>query len=199
MILNRSLISMFSLTAVLATVGSASATVVYRSNINVLIPTTATGVYVDLDGNFATSTSASAGWDINISGTGTSLSFAAPLLRSDFLRAAGATTGSAGNLPANTSVGASGSYGAGVVDFGSGAGQWTTNGANLFGFRFNIGSATHYGWGRIDISNNGAVRTLRELSYCSIAGVAMPVGAIPAPGALALLGLAGLTSRRRRC
>lgn len=182
----------------LVSAGSAQAAVVYRANLNLTIPATAAGVFIDLNGNFATGTTAITGWDINIFGTGTTLAFAAPAGASNFLRLPGVTTGSAGSLPIVTTVDGSGSFGAGPVVFGSAPGEWALNASNYFGFRFNIGSATHYGWGRMEIGANGGVRTLQELAYDDVADKSICAGAVPGPGALALFGLAGAMARRRR-
>ncbi|MSR05065.1 MAG: PEP-CTERM sorting domain-containing protein [Phycisphaerales bacterium] len=73
------------------------------------------------------------------------------------------------------------------------------NGANAFGFRFIAADGlTHYGYGVMTIGANMGVRTLTSVSYESIAGVGITVVSVPAPGALALLGLAGFAGRRRR-
>jgi MYXO-CTERM domain-containing protein len=116
------------------------------------------------------------------------------------LRYPGATTGSAGNLALGTAVGATGSFGSGAVVVGAAPGNWQLNASNYFGFRF-VGAdgGTKYGWGRfvIGAAINGADRTVAELAY-EDSGASIAVGAVPAPGAIALLGLAGLASRRRR-
>jgi MYXO-CTERM domain-containing protein len=117
------------------------------------------------------------------------------------LRYPGVTTGSAGNLTLGTAVGATGSYGSGAVVVGSAAGNWQLNASNYFGFRFLAADGlTHYGWGRfvIGASISGADRMIAEIAYEDAAGASINVGAVPAPGAVALLGLAGLAARRRR-
>jgi MYXO-CTERM domain-containing protein len=73
------------------------------------------------------------------------------------------------------------------------------NANNFFGFRFvGADSLTRYGYGVMAIGANMGTRTLVSLSYETVAGTGIEVGAIPAPGAIALLGLAGLAGRRRR-
>jgi hypothetical protein len=42
------------------------------------------------------------------------------------------------------------------------------------------------------------VRTIAEIAYNDVAGAGIAVGAVPAPGVLALVGLAGLVRRRSR-
>jgi MYXO-CTERM domain-containing protein len=47
-------------------------------------------------------------------------------------------------------------------------------------------------------TGNLVTRTVVDFAYENVAGGSIEAGAIPAPGALALLGLAGLAGRRRR-
>jgi hypothetical protein len=71
------------------------------------------------------------------------------------------------------------------------------NAANYFGFRFVGGDgATRYGCGKMTMGATMGVRTLNFVMYESTAGAGFMH--IPAPGAIALLGLVGLTGRRRR-
>ena len=71
------------------------------------------------------------------------------------------------------------------------------NAANYFGFRFRGADALpHYGWGQFTIGATMGVRTLNFVSFQTTAATGINV--IPAPGAIALLGLAGLCGRRRR-
>jgi nitrate reductase gamma subunit len=76
--------------------------------------------------------------------------------------------------------------------------------SNLVGFRFvnEATGQTHYGWMRILLGGAGLAaqpRSIIEYAFESSAGVGIGAGVIvPAPGAIALLGLAGLVSRRRR-
>lgn len=72
---------------------------------------------------------------------------------------------------------------------------------NLFGFRFvneANGNQVHFGWMRISFGANAGFRTITEIGYESVAGVGIGAGVVPAPGALALLGLAGVAGKRRR-
>ena len=71
------------------------------------------------------------------------------------------------------------------------------NSANYFGFRFlGADALTHYGWGIMTVGATMGVRTLTSVTFETTAGASVTVA--PAPGALALLGLAGFASRRRR-
>jgi MYXO-CTERM domain-containing protein len=73
----------------------------------------------------------------------------------------------------------------------------------MIGFRF-VSSAgtTHYGWMRFAMGAPGSAgtamtRTVVDYAYESVAGTSIAAG-VPAPGALALLGVAGLAGARRR-
>jgi len=180
--------------------GAANAAIVHWANANLVIPANVDGMYINVETRVTGSAgSVVAGWDINpysatsltwFNATGTGM-----------MRYPGVTTGSAGNLTLGTAVGATGSYGSGAVVVGAAAGNWQLNASNYFGFRFVAADGlTHYGWGRFVIGASifGADRTVAELAYEDVAGAAINVGAVPAPGAIALLGLAGLAGRRRR-
>lgn len=181
--------------------GAANAAIVHWANANLVIPATIDGLYINVETQATGSAGASvAGWDINpysatnltwFNATGTGM-----------LRYPGVVTGSAGSLTVGTAVGATGSYGSGAVTFGAAAGNWTLNASNYFGFRFvGADALTHYGWGRfvIGAAANGADRMIAEIAYESVGGTAINVGdTVPTPGAIALLGLAGLAGRRRR-
>jgi MYXO-CTERM domain-containing protein len=52
--------------------------------------------------------------------------------------------------------------------------------------------------GSAGLGNNAPTRTVVDFGYESVAGVSIEAGAVPAPGALALLGVAGLAGKRRR-
>lgn len=182
-----------------ASAWSASAAVVQR-DINLVVPATTTGLYVNVEtGATGPSAGSTLGWDINPYGT-SSLSFQLPLTLevSAMMRAPGATSGSAGRLVDGDVVGPSGSFTTSLtpVAFGSAAGQWRLNSDNFFGFKFQPASGgVHYGYGLMRVGATAAVRTLVYVRYESVAGVAITV---PAPGAIAMLGLAGLATRRRR-
>ncbi|MFM1866756.1 MAG: hypothetical protein RL591_164 [Planctomycetota bacterium] len=180
-------------------VGSANAAIVHWSDANLVIPANIDGLYINVETRASGSAAAAvAGWDINpysatalnwFNATGTGM-----------MRYPGVTTGSAGNLAAGTAVGATGSFGSGAVVVGSAPGNWQLNASNYFGFRFVAADGgTKYGWGRFVIGSaiNGADRTIAEIAY-EDSGASINVGTVPAPGAIALLGLAGLAGRRRR-
>lgn len=130
------------------------------------------------------------------------------------MRREGVTTGTGGNLALGTSIGSTGSYDSTFGDvYGTTSatgllGGWTYSSENIVGFKFKAADTLiHYGWMRFamgaeDGVGNTMTRTLVDYGYESTAGASILAGAgavpVPAPGALALLGLAGFASRRRR-
>jgi hypothetical protein len=176
--------------------GAANAAIVHWANANLVIPATIDGMYINVE----TRTTGSAGsvvpgWDLNpysatsltwFNATGTGM-----------MRYPGVTTGSAGNLAGGTVVGGTGSFGSGAVTFGAAAGNWQLNAVNTFGFRFvSAAGTTHYGYGFMSVGATNTVREITDIFYEDVAATAITV--VPAPGAIALLGLAGLAGRRRR-
>ncbi len=133
---------------------------------------------------------------------------------SGLMRREGVTTGTGGNLALGTSIGSTGSYDSTVGNvYGTNSaegllGGWTYSSENIVGFKFKAADTLiHYGWMRFamgadDGVGNTMTRTLVDYGYESTAGASILAGAgavpVPAPGALALLGLAGFASRRRR-
>lgn len=99
-------------------------------------------------------------------------------------------------------------YEIGRARTGLGADWWKNNNAGplgnggtggYFGFKFVAASGTtHYGWMRLSIGSTSATSAIVDYAYESTAGQSIGAGAVPAPGALALLGLAALATRRRR-
>jgi hypothetical protein len=74
---------------------------------------------------------------------------------------------------------------------------------NLLGFRFANeanGGQFHFGWVRFSFGATAGQRTIVEYAYEDVAETAIPAGAVPAPGSLALLtlGALGLAGRRRK-
>ena len=186
-----------ALTAAAGIAASSNAAIVAWENCNLVIPATIDGLYINVETRVSGSAgSVVAGWDINpysatsltwFNATGTGM-----------MRFPGVTTGSAGSLAVGTVVGAAGSFGSGAVTVGSAPGNWQLNAVNYFGFRFVAADGgTKYGYGTFAIGSaiNGADRTITNL-YFEDSGASITV--VPAPGAIALLGLAGFAGRRRR-
>jgi hypothetical protein len=186
-----------ALTAAAGIAASSDAAIVAWTNCNLVIPNTIDGLYINVETRVTGSAGAGvAGWDINpysatsltwFNATGTGM-----------MRFPGVTTGSAGSLAVGTVVGASGSFGSGAVVVGTAPGNWQLNAVNYFGFRFVAADGgTKYGYGTFQIGSSisGADRTITNLFY-EDSGASITV--VPAPGAIALLGLAGVAGRRRR-
>jgi MYXO-CTERM domain-containing protein len=178
-------------------VGSANAAIVHWADANLTIPNTIDGLYINVETRATGSSGGStAGWDINPYSS-TSLTFFNASGAGVF-RLPGATSPS--NVPVGTMIDSTGAYAGGAASTSSAVGAWVLNGSNYFGFRFVAADGgTKYGWGRfvIGAALNGADRMIAELAY-EDSGAGIMAGAVPAPGAVALLGLAGLAGRRRR-
>jgi MYXO-CTERM domain-containing protein len=198
--------------AVVITMASTAHAAVNRWECNLSIPATSAGLFINVQSRVTGTTGASVtGWDFNLYTTSPS----APSLTmygnvgTRFMRTPAQFGYSVGNLPQDQEVGPAqfalglfnpegDAYSAIFNSPGkSGVGNWNLNAINYFGFRFaaNAG-AIHYGYGRMDVGASANVRTLKFIEWNDTPGAAVQV--IPAPGALALLGLAGLGRSRRR-
>ena len=213
-ILNRLGRHVFAASAVaITTVGSAHAAV-NRWDCNLSIPATSAGLFMNVQNRTTGTTGASVlGWDFNLYTTSPS----APSLTmfgsvgTRFMRAPFQFGYAVGNLNEGQEVG-SPEFAAGLFNpegdaysaifntaSQSAVGNWNLNSINYFGFRFQANTgAFHYGYGRMDVGANANVRTLKFVEWNETAGAAVYVVVAPAPGALALLGLAGFGRSRRR-
>lgn len=169
---------------------------------NLAIPVTPAGLYINISTGISSTTASGApGWDINVGGT-TSLNFTSPG-GYNFVRL---------NV-APMSAGPSNVGGAFTISNLMPSASWITGGvsngfitnssANYVGFQF-VGndSLTHFGWMQFSIgaSATGSDRKIVSYAY-NTESTTSPGGAllnVPAPGAIALLGIAGFASRRRR-
>ena len=185
-----------------AAVGTANATVIYSEVINLPIPATIDGVYMNVQtGAWSSTTTTPAGWDVNPYGTSTTAVSLFAATGTGYMRNPGTTATAATRLEAGTVVGASAFfYGNSSATIGSGIGQWSANSSGYFGFKFTAAdTATHYGWMQLSIGSNAGTRTIVRYAWEDVANTSLTVGVpIPAPGAVALLGLAGFAKRRRR-
>ncbi len=185
--------------ATVAVVGTANAAI--QSWVYILpIPANIDGMYINVETHaYGSAASGVAGWDINpYSGTGLAWYNAAG---TGMMRYPGVTTGSAGSLDPGTFISSTASItGSGAVVFGSAAGNWKLNTVNYFGFQFRTAAdgttGVHYGYGAMQVGATALQRTLLFISYEDVAGQGIMI--VPAPGVIALIGLAGLVSRRRR-
>ena len=170
-------------------------------NANLVIPNNIDGQYINVETQvYGTAAGLAVGWDLNPYGTSTTtmswFAAGAPSGCVTGLGTGGTIVGVA-NLSNGTLVGSASTFGntaSGVAN-----GGWKLNAANYFGFRFTAADAlTHYGYGVMTVGATMGVRTLTSVYYENVAETGITVVAVPAPGALALLGLAGFASRRRR-
>jgi len=200
----------FAAAAALCVAGAANAAVVYSGAVNFACAIDIDGTYINVETGQLSSGPGSGvpGWDVNPyrASSGSGMNFFSPTGGGMVSAAAG--VGSAINLAGGASIGSTSNFSSSTttVVFGSGAGQWQYGTTNIVGFRF-VGAdgQTRYGWMRFlmgaqPATGNLVTRTVVDYAYESVAGASILAGntGIPAPGALALLGVAGLASRRRR-
>ncbi len=168
-------------------------------NANLVIPNNIDGQYINVETQvYGSAAGLAAGWDLNPYGTSTTtMSWFAAAAPSGCVTGLGqgGTTIAVASLSGGTLVSAASTFGNTASSVT--AGGWVLNSANYFGFRFLAAAGTtHYGYGVMTVGATMGVRTLTTISYESVAATGITV--IPAPGALALLGVAGLASVRRR-
>ena len=77
-------------------------------------------------------------------------------------------------------------------------GDFSLNALNYFGFRFEVGTSTHYGYGVMRMGASITERYMMGFAIEDTAGASITTAVIPAPGAVALLGIAGIAGGRRR-
>jgi MYXO-CTERM domain-containing protein len=194
-----------ALAASMVALGAAAVTnaAIVRWNANLVIPANIDGLYINVvTQGTATVGSDIAGWDINPYG-GTTMNFfastTAPNPASTYVRtqASGGPSSLAGGTVISGASTFANSTTAVISSAGVGSNGWQLNAINYFGFRFynESAGAINYGYGAMQVGATAATRTLLFVEYGN-AGESVTV--VPAPGAIALLGLAGFAGRRRR-
>ena len=187
--------------ALVASEQRADAYIVWSGIININIPSTADGVYLNLITG-QVGTSGVSGWDVNPSSS-SGLTFWAPA-GGGYVSGLGSNPNLVDNLAFNTVIGAGQSFSSGEAGIETGGSTKfnLSSTQNLIGFQFvnEATGQTHYGWMRMQLWKGPGVqpRAIVEYAYESVAGASINAGLIPAPGALALLACAGLMSVRRR-
>ncbi len=116
---------------------------------------------------------------------------------------AGGTIGTLTEVLDMYPIGSGGSNSYAVMhDYVSGSGNFSPDGTGYIGFGFGGPINFNYGWMRFTLSNPDVpvlrTMTIVDWAYESNLNQSIEVGAIPAPGAIAVAALAGLASRRRR-
>ncbi len=189
--------------AMLGAAHQADAGIVWSGIVNINIPSTTDGVYLNvITGQSGSSGVSVAGWDVNPY-SASNLTFFSPT-GGGAVRGFGASSTAVDNLAYLTVIGAGSSfnYGTGSVETTGATAMNLNSSENLIGFRFvnEATGATHYGWMRIQFTGTSfsQPRAIVEYAFESTAGASIQAGVIPAPGALALVGAAGLLARRRR-
>ncbi len=200
--------------------GSAQAVIVYSGLVNLAIPNTATGLYVNVltrtsfsgPGTFPALPGPGSNYDFNLFGTTTwqffspsATGLSAPAVPADSKGYVSATATGAGlNLAPGTLIG-----NASVFNTGSpSAAALTTGAPAIFGFRFrNEGpdltvatdDTVHFGWARVTLTA-GVPGTLIDYAFESTPLTGIQAGVVPEPGTWLLMGLgvAGLLLARQR-
>ena len=183
----------------------ADAHIVWSGIVNINIPSTSNGVYLNVvTGQSATAGAGASGWDVN-PWSSSDLNFFNPNnvpIGGAYVTGLGAFSTRVDNLAFNTLIGPGQGFGSGSSETSGATAFNLGSSQNLVGFRFvnEATGTTHYGWMRLQLWSGPAVqpRSIVEFAYETQAGVGINAGVIPAPGALALLGIGGLLGSRRR-
>lgn len=204
-ILGASAIALASGAGVVATSDNAEAAIIFSGAVNIAIPITGDGLYLNVvtGASGVTPATAPTGWDLNpYSADPASNSFH---LWGALSGANGGTwlnpTGTQYNLISGTPIGPTGTFTrtGNSLDIGP---QFNLNSSdNFLGFRFQNEAAanqTQFGWLQLRMGANTGDRTIVGYAY-EDTGAAI-ITAVPEPSALALLatGAAGLFAARRR-
>ena len=186
--------------ASLAVVPSSDATIVYSGPVNISVPATTAGIYLNVvTGVFNTVPGNVPGWDVNPFGS-TTLQFfnpAAPVGGVYVVNAPGGASATApDNLPFGFLISVLNGYGSGAGE-STGATAFTLNSTNNYvGFRFTEatlnGGAVTYGWFQLSIGATLTTRSIIGYAYENTSGLGIAAGAtgvVPEPSTLALLGV----------
>ena len=175
----------------------AGAAIIYSGPINLNIPTTTSGIYLNLVTGVSNTAPASApGWDFNPWGTGSLFLYGAGTGNGALDNLAGGSSATLiDNLPLGTSISGTSAYGNFAAET-TGATLFNLNSsANYVGIRFTneATGATNYGWAQLSISASyiSQPRTIVGYAYDDT-GAAIAAGAVPEPTTNAALGLGAL-------
>ncbi len=187
---------------------SASGTVVFSGPVNINIGGVPPGVFLNvLTGQSGTSFAGVPGADVNLFGFGSSLTVSGPIVNGQQSPTGGFARLNSSNNIANLAGGAwignlpnmfFQTINASVSTTAPAGSPFFLNSTNNYaGFRFlnEETSEVHYGWLRLSIGPTLATRSIIEYAYEDVGGASIFV---PGPGAIALLGAAGLIGSRRR-
>lgn len=181
-----------TLAATAATTPEAKATVVYSGPVNLTVPITSAGIYLNVVTGVSAATPAGApGWDINPWGTSTLFLYGATGggVLNNFTGGSSATL--IDNLAVGTLVSNAFTFGSNSVETTGTTAFALNSSSNYAGFSFTNESTgqTDYGWIRFSLSSgyNVAPRTVIGYAYEN-SGAGIAVGAVPEPSTTALLG-----------
>ena len=189
--------------SILALAGSATADLVYSGELNLTVSSGDSAIDVSIGSNM---------WQFGIeTGGPLDYSFVTALNESAGLFVPIANETSARNFAAGDNIGTLTSVlnmfplGEGdadlnllMHDYVNGEGTFDASGTGFVGFGFGGGIDFNYGWMQFTLDVDADSITLVDYAYNDEINGSIEVGAIPAPGAIALLSLAGLAGRRRR-
>jgi hypothetical protein len=189
---------------------NAEAATIYSGIVNINIPSTTAGVYLNVATGVNSVTPSSApGWDVN-PWSSSGLSYFNPTAPAGGVYVQNVGNTATANLPIGALISATpdggrvfGALSASLT--GNDAHVLSTAGDNCIGFRFQnetAGNQTQYGWMRIRLggaSLSAQPRTILDYAYENT-GAAIGACVIPEPASIALLafGAAGLLLRRRK-
>ena len=185
---------------------AANAAIVYSGPVNFVCAVDIDGCYINVQTNTLSNGPGSGvpGWDVNPYSSAGGMNFFNSTGGGQ-MRTPGQIAGAAGNLALGTVVGSTGSYNTSTSNvYTNATGGWQYSAENIIGFRFvATAGTTHYGWMRFAMGAAGSsgtamTRTVVDYAWNDVAGGSVEAGLVPAPGALALLGVAGLAGARRR-
>ncbi len=183
---------------------SASAAVVYSGIVNIAAPADSMGLYLNVESgaHAGAFTPAPSGWDVNIWGTSTnSFGFFSGSTGTVYMRQPGIGAGStAASLAHGTLIGSSASFGTSPnATFNTGTqGYWSYGTTNIVGFRFiSDQGGFRFGWARLLVGADATSRAIVDYAYENTGG-SLAAGVVPGPGAIAVLALGLVHSRRRR-
>ncbi len=187
---------------------SADGAVVFSGPVNINIGGVPPGVFLNvLTGQSGTSFAGVAGADVNLFGFGSSLTVSGPIVNGAQSPTGGFARLNNSNNIANLAGGAwignlpdmfFQTINASVSTTAPAGSPFFLNSTNNYaGFRFlnEETNEVHYGWLRLSIGSTLATRSIIEYAYEDVGGASIFV---PGPGAIALLGAAGLIGSRRR-